>query len=391
MSYLPHQVTSSDEVYAVLKKFGLCLLAGETRTGKTRTAIRVVEISKVKNALVITKKAAISGWQSELDAVKPTKDFTVTNYEQVSKLTQSFDLEILDESHNLASRGKPTKRYKDIRKVAKDCPVICLSGTPSVESLLGFYYQFTITKYSPFAKIKSFYDFFRVYGKPSPIRLHGRWVETYTKANDTLWPVVKPYIVKLTQDAAGITHKAKDIVHRVPLDDATIDLINELKADGVGYIGSQQVAFESDMKERVVVHQIETGAVKIDDKTVLLPNTEMVDYIRKKFGDSPDVAIMCHYHATRDKVKKHLPKCHVYSSDGHAEGVNLSHYKHFVILNTGYSGAKHVQRRDRIVNINRTTEANVHIMVAEGQLSELVYEAVKDKHDFNLSMYRRLK
>jgi len=389
--YLPHQIAASDQVLAVLRKKGLCLLAGETRTGKTRAAIRVAELSKCLRILVLTKKQAIPGWHSELDAVQPSKDYTVINYEQAHKQTPGYDLVILDESHNFGNRGKPTRRFSTARQLTQELPLLCLSGTPSVESLLGFYYQFGLTKFSPFNSHKNFYDFFRKYGISTPRRLHGRMVETYSRANDDLFPVIAPYIVKLTQAQAGITHTAQDTLHRVELSDATQHLIHTVKEDKVVTVNGQEVAMESEAKERAFLHQLESGAVKINDALVELPNTEMIDYIRTTWGDHNGIAIMCHYHATRMKVAKHLPNCHVYSSDGHAEGVNLSHYQHFIILNSGYSGAKFIQRRDRIVNINRTTEAIVHHIVAKGQLSEAVYKAVSNKRDFNLAMYRKLK
>lgn len=391
MSYLPHQITASDKVLAVLRQRGLCLLAGETRTGKTRSAIRVAELSKCERILVLTKKQAIPGWRSELAAVQPVKRYTVANYEQCHKLSGDYDLLILDESHNFGNRGKPTQRFKAVRAIAYKLPLLCLSGTPSVESLLSFYYQFGVSRFSPFQH-RSFYEFFREYGLPDQMRLHGRFVETYKKANkDKLFPIVQPYMVKLTQDQAGITHKAQDKVHRIPLSVGTTALLAALKEDKVATVAGRTIALDTEAKERAYLHQIESGAVKIDEQLVMLPNTEFVDYIRATWGDSPDVAVMCHYQATVKKVRQHLPNVHVYSSDGHAEGVNLSHYKHFVILNTGYSGAKHIQRRDRIVNIKRTTEAVVHILVAAGQLSEAVYKAVSKKHDFNLQMYRTLK
>lgn len=390
-NYLPHQVAASDKVLSVLRQKGLCLLAGETRTGKTRSAIRVAELSKARAILVLTKKQAIPGWESELAAVNPTKDYTVINYEQVHKQSARFDLVILDESHNFGNRGKPTRRFTQARQLTQELPMLCLSGTPSVESLLGFYYQFGLTKFSPFNSCKNFYDFFRKYGVPSPKRMHGRWVETYSKANDNLFPVVQPYIVKLTQAQAGITHTAQDKLHRVKLSASTQQLIQTVKEDGVVTVAGREIAMESEAKERAFLHQLESGAVKDNDELLELPNTEMIDYIRDTWGDHDGIAIMCHYHATRMKVQKLLPNCHVYSSDGHAEGVNLSHYKHFIILNSGYSGAKFIQRRDRIVNINRKTQAIVHHIVAKGQLSEAVYKAVSQKRDFNLAMYRKLK
>jgi len=129
--------------------------------------------------------------------------------------------------------------------------------------------------------------------------------------------------------------------------------------------------------------------VLVDNQFKMLPNTEMVDYIRKTFGDLPTVAVMCHFRATAEKIKQHLTHVHVYSSDGHAEGVDLSHYKHFVIANTGYSGSKHVQRRDRGTRMDVKTPRIVHHLMAQGQLSEKVYEQVSKKLSFNINHLRQ--
>jgi hypothetical protein len=60
-------------------------------------------------------------------------------------------------------------------------------------------------------------------------------------------------------------------------------------------------------------------------------------------------------------------------------------------MNTGFSGAKHVQRRDRITNMNVTDDRVVHHIVTSGGISKDVYEAVSLKRDYNLAMFRRGK
>jgi hypothetical protein len=222
------------------------------------------------------------------------------------------------------------------------------------------------------------------------MRLHGRWVEQYKQAKPEIMDEIRPHIVSLTQEQAGIEFKAVDKVHKVKLSDDTTALIRTIQEDKVALIGGNLVGFDSDIKERVAVHQIETGALLIDEKIVELPNTEVVDYIKETFGDSDGLALMAHFRSTRDKLRQHFPKATIYSSVAHAEGVDLSGCRHLVIVNTCYSGAKHIQRRDRVVNLNRKTEAVVHHIVCEGGISPAVYSAVSRKHDFNLKMYRDL-
>lgn len=394
MSYLPHQVQASDRVLKVLRARGVCLLAGLPRTGKTRTAIRVAELSKAKMVLVVTRKAAIEGWHSELAECDTSKHYTVVNYEQVKKLSPllEFDLIVVDESHNIGRPGKPTERLKDLRRKVYGKPVLLLTGTPAAETHLAYYYQFSLSKWSPFAKHKNFYDFFRAWGEPNLVRINGHLQETYKKAKPEIVRYLSPFIVTLTQDQAGIKHQAKDQLHVVSLEPSTKKLIDTLIADKVVTLPSGLVlAAESDIAERLYVHQLEYGAVKVDDDIFDTGNDEVAEYLLRTFGDSEDVGLMCHYHSTRRKLSGYFSRAQIFSSNAHSEGVNLSHLKHFVIINSDFSGAKFIQRRERITNINRTSEAIVHHIVTDGGISQAVYNTLSDKRDFTLKLYREVR
>lgn len=391
MTYLPHQIETSDKCAAVIQDKGVCLLQGEMRTGKTRTAIRTLELLGAKRALVVTKKAAIPGWQAEIDATVFGNAY-VTNYEQCAKLhADDFDFVVVDESHAISRPGKPTKRWKHLRRISWDKPVLLMTGTPSTESLLQLYYQFALSERSPL-RYKNFYEFFRAWGVSVQMRINGRVVEMYSKGRPEILEKVAPYIVTLTQDQAGITHKAVDKVHKVALSAATKGLIATIQRDKVASVAPSVVfAAESDMAERVAIHQIEAGAVMVDEQLIDLPNTEVIDYIKKTWGDSEGLALMAHFRSTRMKLEKHFPKASIFSSVAHAEGVSLADFEHFVIVNSDYSGAKFVQRRDRGVNLNKRTDAVVNHIVTDGGVSEHVYTAVSKKLDFTLQNYRRLR
>lgn len=151
------------------------------------------------------------------------------------------------------------------------------------------------------------------------------------------------------------------------------------------------VAFESDMAERLAVHQIEYGGLKVGDEYRVLPNDEVLQYVLKTWGDVPGLALMCHYKSTRLKLEKHFKHASLFSSTAHAEGVSLADFEHFVIVGTCFSGAKHVQRRERGINLNKKGGSTVHHIVTDDGISAKVYEAVSKKHDFTLQMYRRGK
>jgi hypothetical protein len=121
------------------------------------------------------------------------------------------------------------------------------------------------------------------------------------------------------------------------------------------------------------------------------PNQEIIDYCMHHFGDNPDVAYFTHWRSTREKFAGHFKQAQLFSSIAHAEGVDMSHMKHMVIVNTAYSGAKFAQLRERVVNMNRTTKALVHHIVTNGGVSKAVYNAVSAKKDFNLAAFRRAR
>ena len=401
----PHQIEFAEKCWNILKEKGYVYLAGKPRSGKTYTAILVAEKStKIKSVLVLTKKNAISGWHKFIDGNKALNHkYYVTNYEQAKKLnSKNYDLVIVDESHNLGTLGKPSKRIMEIRKLCRDMPHIHLSGTAIVESPNSIFHQMYISKYTPF-KFKNFYDYFRFYGKPYYIRVGGRDIQQYDKADiDKLMSDINAFTVYMTQEDAGISAdlQAVDKLHYVELDDKTKALYNELTKHQIAKVDtgclhkdidyknlSYHLVCDSTMKLRTTLHMIESGVCKIDDKYIELGNTEKIDYIKKTFGDTKDVGVMCHFIGERMLLAKHFKNIQVYSSNAHAEGVDLSHLKHFVILSGDYSGSKFIQRRDRIVNTEGSNTLIVNHILVKGAISEQVYKRVSKKEDFNNSTY----
>jgi hypothetical protein len=257
-----------------------------------------------------------------------------------------------------------------------------------------------ISKYSPF-KYKNFYDYFRVYGKAYYIKVGGREIQQYDKANEkVLMPIINAFTIYMTQDDAGISKdvQAKDVLHYVELGKYTKELYNKIQKDNIARVYSGYLSAPSDnnyydlvcdstMKLRTSLHMLEGGVVKIDDDYIELGNKEKIDYVLQNFGDTKDVGIMCHFVGERIMLNKYFKYANIYSSTSHAEGVDLSHLKHFIIFSSGYSGSKFIQRRDRIVNINGSNTTIVNHLLVKGGISEQVYKKVSKKEDFNNSTY----
>ena len=402
---LPHQPVYAEKCWQILKETGYVYLAGKPRSGKTYTAILVAEKSdKINSVLVLTKKNAISGWHKfTVNNPGIKHKYYVTNYEQAHKLnSKDYDLVIIDESHNLGTLGRPSKRIQVIRKLCYNMPHIHLSGTAIVESPNGIFHQMFISKYTPF-KFRNFYDFFRFYGKPYYIKAMGREIAQYDRADLLrLMPEIDEFTVYMTQEDAGIDKslQAVDKVHYIALNDNTKTLYNELQKHQIvrieGGMFNAEYSYEtydlvcdSTMKLRTSLHMIEGGVAKVDDEYIDLGNREKIDYIKKEFGDEEDIGIMCHFIGERKILAKEFKKAKIYSSNAHAEGVDLSHLKHFIIYSSDYSGAKFIQRRDRIINTNGSNTLIVNHLLVKGAISEQVYKRVSKKEDFNNSTYIR--
>ena len=414
MKAFKHQIEKADACFELLKSLGYVYLAGKPRSGKTLTAILVAEKStKVSRVLVLTKKAAISGWHKFIDdnELNLKHIYTVTNYEQVGSIKNSkimlklnpkdYDLVIIDESHNLGTLGKPSQRIKCIRALCYNLPHIHLSGTAIVESQNSIFHQMFISKYNPFP-YKNFYEFFRQYGKPYYIKAAGRDIQQYDKSLPSLMPIINEFTVYMTQEDAGISKdvQAVDKVHYIELEPSTKLFYNGLQKDMIRYIAVDDpdkmkgnllkkltLVCDSTMKLRTSLHMLESGVAKIDDEYIELGNLEKISYIKKEFGDAEDIGIMCHFVGERKLLSKHFKLAQIYSSTSHAEGVDLSHLRHFIILSSDYSGSKFIQRRDRIVNITGSNTTIVNHILVKGAISEQVYKRVSKKEDFNNSTY----
>ena len=181
--------------------------------------------------------------------------------------------------------------------------------------------------------------------------------------------------------------KSIDKLHYVELKESTKKLYNELQEHQIAKIDTHTLVCDSIMKLRTSLHMLESGIAKVGEEYIELGNTEKIDYIKETFGDTNATGIMCHFIGERNLVSKHFKFARIYSSTSHAEGVDLSDLEHFVIMSSGYSGSKFIQRRDRVVNVNGSKSLTVHHILVKKAISEQVYNKVSKKEDFNNSTY----
>lgn len=390
------QIAMAEQGFGVLKKHAIVYLAAEERTGKTLTSLLITEkCTQIKSVLVLTKKKALDDWNKTLKACAWLKhNYTATNYHQASKLTATFDLVILDEAHNyIAASPKPSAIWKSVKKLTKGCPLIYISATPHAQGRQQLYHQFALSDWSPWAKYKSFYKWFKVYGIPTSIWISGqeRPVYTNTHAQMIIEDTDHLFITKTRKDL-GFAHEPTDKLHYIELDQETKDLYNKIMTDRLAIISDKYtLVCDTPMKLRTSLHMLEGGVAKIEDEYISLGNREKIDYIKNTWGDTNNIAIFYQYIEEGNKLRRYFRYAKILQGTSYAEGIDLSNIKHLVIYSQDFSTARHTQRRARQANFNREQEIVVNFLLCENAISEQVYNIVSvNKQNFVDSVFNKV-
>lgn len=403
MQPLEHQEKASNALLRLLHTYQIAYLFGEPRSGKTLTALHAameyLRPTIKRNILILTKKAALEGWNSVISSYDCSGfNIKVTNYQQVMKLDFIPDFYIQDESHNCGGVGKPSLRVQQIRSRTFNCPALLLSGTPIVETALSIYYQCSVTKFSPFANFKNFYDFFRFYGIPHAQYIGvGRSVESYSRFKPELLERIDQFSVKMTLKDAGMSHNNIDKLHYLEPSNEFKFLYNEALTKRVLKVTEfDNIALDTVSKLRTTLHLLESG-IYVDEGYRYCKISEfynaklkLLNTITKGFKES--TAIMCHFVAEQRLLAKTFegnPNVKVFSSTADSEGVDLSGFKYFIIYSQDYSGARFIQRRNRVVNLNKHEDTEVHFILIKNAISEQVYNCVNEKRNFNDSTFEQ--
>lgn len=388
-----HQIEGATWALQTIRKNGLAYLAWKERTGKTLTALLTVEYSIAKYCLIVTKKKAIPGWDDTLSNWKHTKRFDVINYESIHKMnSEKYDFIILDEAHHAISGiGHTSKTWKAVKRFTSKKPILYLSATPYAEHVGLLYNQLKLSDWCPF-KYKNFFDFYSVYGIPNMVRTpYGLIDQRNEYETEEVLNLVSHLFNFKTRLDVGITVEPIVNVVKIPLSAETTELMKKWKNDKYIKVDGIEVLGDSDAKVRMVHYQLEGGTVIANPKdTILIKSREKINYILNNYNGV--YAVMAHFIAERTLLSLLLPKTTVIlSSDGDAEGIDLSHIDKLIVYSMSFKTSKHTQRVARQANYNRVNPIVVDVLVADKPgIGLAVYDAVAVKEqNFNKSSYER--
>lgn len=396
-----HQKQMVKEAKLILEKFNLVYIAAETRTGKTLATIFLLK-NDYKNILVVTKKKAISSWNSDLKLAN-VNNFTVTNYEAVHKIPNvDYDVIVLDESHSIAAYPKPSQRAIKVKAIAKSKKIVYLSATPSAETFSQIYHQFWVSSFTPFDEV-NFYKWYKNYGEDDSIMIQGRMVKIYKAAyGDLIMSKINHLIVRMTKQLANFDVMVKEEIHLVDAAPGYINLIKIFEKHRVLSIDNYKVTAETAPDIINKAHQLCGGTLKINDTVSVITSTHKVDYLLKYLSKDKKIVVLCNYIKERELLLSKLPN----STDnvekfknkdyqffiGHvktySEGVDFSYADSMIIYSLNFSATTYLQSRERLANKKRVKPIIVHYLFTKDGIDSHIFHAVTNKMNFTSRYYR---
>jgi hypothetical protein len=396
----PYQKQIADQAIDIIRKSGLVILAMECRTGKTLTALTICEnLHEIKNVLFLTKKKAISGIEKDFNASGYFFNLKATNYEQLGKFENNFDIYICDEFHCMGAFPKASLRTKLLKKHVGGKPVIYLSGTPSPESYSQIYHSLWVSDNSPYRQYRNFYDWAREYVNVTQDKRGVYLVNNYSNADkERILKDLQPIMITYTQEEAGFDCPVREMFHEVD-DPTSLLLCKNLFKYRVIERQAGKIIADTPATLLSKLHQLSSGTC-ITDRGIDFVSDAKAVYIRDNFKNRK-IAIYYKFVAELQIIKQHFPNttdspeefqlrdnlifvCQISSG---REGITLSTADCIIMYNIDYSAVSYWQSRARLQALNRTNLAEIHWLFTRGGIETRVYKAVTAKKNFTASYF----
>jgi len=401
MKLRDYQHTISNQATDILKQYGLVYLALEVRTGKTISAMETARKYGASRILFITKKKAIQS--IEADSIHfPTLEVVVVNYESLHKVSGKFDIIVADEAHTLGAFPKPSKRTTELKRIATGIPIIFLSGTPSPESFSQLYHQLYVSSFSPFRDYKNFYSWAKDFVIKKTKFVFNRQLNDYSEARlELIQLFTKHLFISFTQEEAGFDVAITEKVLYVPMP-KIMPMIKTLHIDKILTIDGREILADTAVKEMNKIQQLCGGSVIDEQGEAILIDGTKARFIRDNFKKQK-IAIYYKFKAEFDILSKILPnyttspeefqqstdKVYLGQFVSSREGIRLDTADAILFYGIDFSYLSYEQSKNRIISKERTKEAILYWIFAEGGIEQKILKAVRNKESYTTSYFNR--
>lgn len=418
----PEQRTTVDAAKIILAERKIVYIAAWMRTGKSIMGITTAYESGFKKVLILTKKNAIDNIKADVAECSYPIHIFVTNHDQAKKITDDYDVVILDEANEAASTYPiPSIRAKAIKALVGKKPLILMSATPTPESWSQIYHQFWLSAFSPF-KEKNFYKWSHVYVKRTEVEeelpdgtivkkmqvkqrhINGIQSNDYSEGKEKeIREVIAPYMLYLSQQEAGFTSYIEEEILMVPIDHRIYRLMDILKRDKVYTMKSGDVILcDTPVKLQNVFHQLSSGTIRINDKVSHVIDESKAWFIRSRFAGKK-IAIFYKFiqegkllrkvfpeHTDKDsEFNKHDHLAYICQIRSGRSGVDLQTADCLIMYNIDYSATSYWQGRERMQNKNRKKASKLFWVFSEHGFEMKVYKSVVKKMNYTVRHFKR--
>ena len=409
MELREYQKEAADKLYWLLARKQFAYLMGEVRTGKTLTALSLIERLGIQRCLLVTKKKAIPSIEKDAKALGVQDRVMVINYERLPKVAWTFwQLLIVDEAHCIGAFPKPSGRWKNLRKMSYE-KVLLMSGTASPESYSQLYHQLTLHR-PVWAQYKNFYE----WAKKGYVDICQKYVGTgqtvndYSNANkELILKDIDPYVVRMTQEDAGFETKIDEAVRYVEMNETTYRLAQEIIDDGIAEVEGQTILADTGAKRLSKLKQIYCGTCLTEGNAKgIIFDRSKAEYIKQRYGNHK-IAIMYCYEAERKMLYETFSNATDSPEEFNAnkdavfigqirasrEGVNLSSATYLIFLGVDHAALSYVQGRDRASFLGRDVNdpPRIRYVFAADGIETRIYKTVRKKENFSITHYRKIR
>ena len=393
-----YQKEASKQGLEILKKHKILILNFEVRLGKSHIAL---DIGKhYNNVLFITKKKAIQSVLDDFETAEHNYSIKVVNYESLHKVEGKFDLVICDESNEkISAYPKPTLNAKRVKEFVSN-DLMLLTGTLLPESNSQIYHQLWVSKYSPFANYKNFYNFHKALGVPEIVyTTYGQSTSYKNTPYKNIEPFIGPIKLSYTQKQAGFKSEMKDIVHKVAMKQATKAIINQLKKDNIVEGKEETIIADSGVKLMSKLHQLSSGTIKFDSGNSMVLDKTKIYYIKDRFVGKK-IAIFYKFKEELNLIKEYYDlaetieefdttnKNIAFQFISGRSGIKLDKADCIVAINVDFSSTTFQQFRARMVT-SESKVSEVHWIFSDVGFEDRVLKTVQGKENFTLQTFRK--
>lgn len=363
---------SVDQQSAVnkLEKLRVGALFMEPGTGKTLTALKLIESSKADWVLFMVPFQTKKNLQNELDKWGFKMPYRIEGVESLSNSDRLYlelmaevkkhkkTFMVVDESLKIKNRtAKRTQRIMELGSLSYYR--LILNGTPISKNILDLWTQMEFL--SPKILKMRFSQFENTFIEYKYLPDEKRLIYKDQYNIDYLYSLIEPYVFD-----AKLNLEISKLNQNVEYSISNTDEYQEIRAEFLFSLSNMRdVEFLAYTQKMQMSYTLDSGKIKCIDKLL---------------KDNPEPTILfCKYVKTQDYLKERYPQCKVLTYGKGTFGLNLQAYKNMIFVDKTWDYAQLEQAQRRIYRIGQENDVKFFYLTGDVGLEKMIDKCIQKK------------